>query len=207
MCGSARPATSPRPAIALGLTCSRVRRPDLRFEVYIAGIDVLLRDLREGDADLAVWVSATGPALDTRTTGPSHWSGSVRLRRGSTRSPGSAGLLRRGMPIHARHHGGAERGRPRMRAGLHRLEPARARAAVAAGFGVMALPRGRANLPGVTIWNDRAVAQAARIFSAASTCARRRCRRAGADRRFDRSGAASRWAAAVGVKFGGLDLR
>src|SRR5581483_8390703 len=52
-------------AIALGLTCARLRRPDLRFEVYNANIDALLRDLREGDGDLAVWVSATGPALDT----------------------------------------------------------------------------------------------------------------------------------------------
>ena len=73
-------------AIALGLTCSRVRRPDLRFEVYSANIDVLLRDLREGDADLAVWVSATGPTIDTRITGPSRWSGCARPRRGSIRA-------------------------------------------------------------------------------------------------------------------------
>src|SRR3954454_10962336 len=51
-------------AIALGVTCSRVQRPDLRFEVYNANIDVLLRDLREGDADLGIWVSSTGPTLD-----------------------------------------------------------------------------------------------------------------------------------------------
>src|SRR4051794_6263929 len=52
--------------IAYGLTGSRLRCPDLRFEVYSTGIDDLLRDLREGDADLGVWVSATGPALETR---------------------------------------------------------------------------------------------------------------------------------------------
>ncbi len=47
--------------IALGLTCSRVRRPELRFDVYSANIDVLLRDLRHGDSDLAISVSSTGP--------------------------------------------------------------------------------------------------------------------------------------------------
>jgi DNA-binding transcriptional LysR family regulator len=51
--------------IALGLTCSRVKRPDLRFELYSTNIDVLLRDLREGDADLGR-VSSTGPTIETR---------------------------------------------------------------------------------------------------------------------------------------------
>src|ERR1700759_4479253 len=32
-------------AIALGLTCARVSRPELRFQVYNAQIDELLRDL------------------------------------------------------------------------------------------------------------------------------------------------------------------
>ena len=69
--------------ISLGLTRSRKRHPDLRFEVYSANIDVLLRDLREGHADLAVWVSATDPTLDTHHywTEPLVWvpsaSGSV----------------------------------------------------------------------------------------------------------------------------------
>jgi hypothetical protein len=94
--------TSPRPAIALGLTCSRVRRPDLRFEVYNGNIDVLLRDLREGDADLAIWVSSTGPTIDTRY----YWTEPVGLgARGldarRSEPSGAARLLRRGMPVHA----------------------------------------------------------------------------------------------------------
>ena len=84
MCGSARPATSPRRRSRSGLTCSRVRRPDLRFEVYNANIDVLLRDLREGDADLAIWVSSTGPTLDTRyLLDRAGGLGARRRRRGS----------------------------------------------------------------------------------------------------------------------------
>src|ERR1051325_2440456 len=52
--------------IALGLNYARMRRPDLRFDVYSAGIDDVLRGLREGNADLGVWVSATGPVLETQ---------------------------------------------------------------------------------------------------------------------------------------------
>ena len=87
--------------IALGLTCSHLRRPDLRFEVYAASIDVLLRDLREGSTDLAIWVSATGPA-------PRHQAfldrapGLGALVGDADRSdpPGSAGVSRRRGPVH-----------------------------------------------------------------------------------------------------------
>src|SRR4029077_1840217 len=47
--------------ISLGLALCRLRRPDLRFVVQTGYIDALLKDLREGALDLAVWVSATGP--------------------------------------------------------------------------------------------------------------------------------------------------
>src|SRR5262245_9356407 len=52
--------------ISLALACFRARRPDLRFVVHSAPIDGLLRDLREGDLDVAVWVSSTGPAIEAR---------------------------------------------------------------------------------------------------------------------------------------------
>ena len=52
--------------ISLALGGFRAQRPDLRFVFISAQIDVLLRDLRQGDLDLAVWVSAAGPALETR---------------------------------------------------------------------------------------------------------------------------------------------
>src|SRR5215208_3155719 len=43
--------------IALALACIRARRPDLHFALHSAPIDALLKDLREGELDLAVWVS------------------------------------------------------------------------------------------------------------------------------------------------------
>jgi DNA-binding transcriptional LysR family regulator len=143
-------------AISLGLTCSRARRPDLRFEVYAANMDVLLRDLREGDADLAVWVSATGPVIDTRHywTEPLVW----------VRAP--ATLVDPGRPVPLVSYGEeclftrnamtvlsqAGRQSELMFIGSSLLGLG---AAVAAGFGIMALPRSRAeNIPGVSIWDD-----------------------------------------------------
>ena len=178
--------------IALGLTCSRVQRPDLRFEVYSANIDVLLRDLREGDADLAIWVSSTGPTIDTRHywTEPLVW---VHAAVDADRSEpaGAAGLLRRGMPVHAQRHGGAEPGRPRMRAGLHRIEPARAWRRGGGGLrrhGAAARPRRHSRHHGL---GRCAAAEAAGHLLRHLCARRRRCGRARADRRNDRRGAAS----------------
>ncbi len=157
-------------------------------------IDVLLRDLREGDADLAIWVSPTGPTLDTRHywTEPLVW-----VRSPSTRidpdASGAAGVLRRGMPVHAQRHGGA---RARPAANANWRSSARASlglgAAVAAGFGVMALPRSRADIPGIDDLGRRAAAQAAGHLLRHLCARRRRRRRARADRRDDRRGAAIR---------------
>jgi DNA-binding transcriptional LysR family regulator len=152
-------------AIALGLTCARVRRPDLRFEVYNANIDVLLKDLREGDADLAVWVSATGPALDTRFywTEPVIW-----VRAGATRidpdrpvplvSYGEECLFTRNA-MAALSQTGRECELAFVGSSLLGLG-----AAVAAGFGVMALPRGRADIPGITVWDDAPLPKLPDIF-------------------------------------------
>ena len=64
---------------------ARARGPICASRSYSANIDVLLRDLREGDADLAIWVSATGPTLDTRHywTEPLVW---VHVGRDADRS-------------------------------------------------------------------------------------------------------------------------
>jgi DNA-binding transcriptional LysR family regulator len=152
-------------AIALGLTCARVRRPDLRFEVYSANIDVLLKDLREGDADLAVWVSSTGPALDTRFywTEPVVW-----VRTASTLidpaqpvplvSYGEECLFTRNA-MAALSQAGRECELAFIGSSLLGLA-----AAVAAGFGVMALPRGRANIPGITVWEDAPLPKLPDIF-------------------------------------------
>src|SRR6185369_12473453 len=79
-------------AIALGLTCSRLRRPDLRFEVYNGNIDVLLRDLRflhRSDDRYAL--------LLDRTFG----LGARGLDAGGSEPAGAARLLWRGVSVHA----------------------------------------------------------------------------------------------------------
>jgi DNA-binding transcriptional LysR family regulator len=151
--------------IALGLTCARARRPDLRFEIYSANIDALLKDLREGDADLAVWVSSTGPTLDTRFywTEPVVW-----VRTASTLidpaqpvplvSYGEECLFTRNA-MAALSQAGRECELAFIGSSLLGLA-----AAVAAGFGVMALPRGRANIPGITVWEDAPLPKLPDIF-------------------------------------------
>jgi DNA-binding transcriptional LysR family regulator len=153
-------------AIALGLTCSRVRRPDLRFQIYCAGIDALLKDLREGDADLAVWVSASGPALDTRFywTEPVVWVRAEATELDPARpvplvSYGDECLFTRSaMTVLGQSNRECELsfvGSSLLGLG----------AAVKAGFGVMALPKSRADLPGVTVWEDAPLPKLPDIFS------------------------------------------
>jgi len=151
--------------IALGLTCSRARRPDLRFEVYSAAIDDLLRDLRESDADLAVWVSATGPAQQTRHywTEPVVWVHAATTRIDPNRpvplvSYGEECLFTRSA-MEALSKAGRECELTFIGSSVLGLA-----AAVAAGFGVMALPRGRADLPGIMVWNDPPLPKLPDIF-------------------------------------------
>jgi len=142
-------------AIAFGLTGQRARRPDLRFEVYNGNIDALTRDLREGDADLAIWVSATGPSLDTRHywTEPLVWIRAPNTSLDPKRpvplvSYGDECLFTR-QAIAALGQAGREAEMAFVGSSLLGLG-----AAVAAGFGIMALPRNRADIAGIEIWDD-----------------------------------------------------
>jgi DNA-binding transcriptional LysR family regulator len=151
--------------IAVGLTCVRARRPDLRFEVYNAYIDPLLRDLREGDADLAVWVSATGPVLDTRHywTEPLVWVHAPATRIDPGRpvplvSYGDECVFTRNAMMALSQAG---RDSELMFIGSSLLALG---AAVASGFGVMALPRSRADIPGIAIWSDAPLPKLPDIF-------------------------------------------
>jgi len=152
-------------AIALGLTSPRTRRPDLRFEIYNANIDVLLRDLREGETDLAVWVSATGPILDTRHywTEPLVWVRGATTRIDPVRPVplvsygGDCLFTRNAMTVLSQ--AGRESELSFVGSSLLGLG-----AAVAAGFGVMALPRSRADIPGVKIWEDAPLPRLPDIF-------------------------------------------
>jgi DNA-binding transcriptional LysR family regulator len=151
--------------IALGLTCVRARRPDLRFQIYSTNIDVLMKDLREGAADLGVWVSSTGPALDTRFywTEPVVW-----VRAASTVidpaapvplvSYGEDCLFTRNA-MSAFCEAGRECELDFVGSSLLGLA-----GAVAAGFGVMALPRTRADIPGITVWEDAPLPKLPDIF-------------------------------------------
>lgn len=152
--------------ISLGLTRSHKRQPDLRFEVYSANIDVLLRDLREGNADLAIWVSATGPILDTRHywTEPLVWVRSDLTCLDPNLpvplvSYGEECLFTRNAMEALRKAG---RDSELMFVGSSLLGLG---AAVAAGFGVMALPKSRADIPGVTIWENAPLPKLPDIFS------------------------------------------
>ena len=152
-------------AIALGLTCSRLRRPDLRFEVYNGNIDVLLRDLREGEADLAIWVSSTGPTIDTRYywTEPLVWVHAASTRVDPSRpvslvSYGEECLFTRNA-MAALSQAGRECELAFIGSSLLGLA-----AAVAAGFGVMALPRDRADIPGIAVWDDAPLPKLPDIF-------------------------------------------
>jgi DNA-binding transcriptional LysR family regulator len=142
-------------AISLGLTCSRIRRPDLRFEVYDTNLETLMNDLREGKADIAVWVTATGPTLDARHcwTEPLVWvRGQGTLIEPGRPVPlvsyGERCLLTRSI---VRTLGQAGRDCELIFTGSSIVG---LNAAVAAGFGVMALPRSCAGAPGTTIWED-----------------------------------------------------
>jgi DNA-binding transcriptional LysR family regulator len=151
--------------IALGLTCSRDKRPDLRFEVYNANIDVVLRDLREGDADLGIWVSSTGPTIETRHywTEPLVWvhAPSTRIDPGrpvALVSYGEECLFTRSA-MAALSQAGRDCELAFIGSSLLGLG-----AAVAAGFGVMALPRGRADIPGITVWDNSPLPKLPDIF-------------------------------------------
>jgi DNA-binding transcriptional LysR family regulator len=151
--------------IAKGLTCSYAQHPDLRFEIYNANVDVLLRDLREGEADLAVWVSAAGPVMDTRH----YWVEPLVWVRGPTTridlarpvpivSYGEECLFTRSV-MTALRNAGRDSELAFVGSSLLGLG-----AAVAAGFGVMALPRSRADIPGIRIWEDAPLPRLPDIF-------------------------------------------
>lgn len=141
--------------IALGLTAYRVQRPDLRFTLYGASLEALTKDMREGTTDAVVWTSATLPS-----GGSAHsWSEQlVWVHSASTKITPNQPVPLVGYGEHCALTQSAS-------AALrdHNLshEPmyvgtsiAGLAAAVAAGFGVMVLPRSRATIPGLMIWEQ-----------------------------------------------------
>jgi len=141
--------------VATGIASVRASQPDLRFQIYTGKVETLLRDLREGATDLALWASSTGPSQDTRYfwTEPLVWvhapatvidpAGPVPLV-----SFGEDSLLGR-VAMSALSQAGLPYEKTFSAFSLIALANA-----VAAGFGVMPLPRSRVGLPGISVWEN-----------------------------------------------------
>jgi DNA-binding transcriptional LysR family regulator len=152
-------------AISFGLAFCRLQSPDLRFVVNTGYVDVLLKELREGSVDLVVWVSATGPTIPT----PHYWTEPlVWLRSASTRIEPSEPVPLVGYgdecvftrsAITALSDSNRSCELVYVGSGIAGLA-----AAVTAGFGVMVLPRSRADIPGLTIWDDAPLPKLPDVF-------------------------------------------
>jgi DNA-binding transcriptional LysR family regulator len=137
----------------------------LRFVVQGGNIDALLKELRESDLDLVVWVSATGPVMETRH----YWTEElVWLRAASARLDplGPVPLVSYGEECLFTRNAlaGLSREGRESEVVLTGSSIVGLGAAVAAGIGVMALPRSRANIPGVVIWDDAPLPRLPEIF-------------------------------------------
>ena len=153
-------------AISRGLSSMRARRPDLRYAASSGSLDGLLKDLREGELDLVVWVSAAAPAQEARHC----WSEElvwVRSPAASVPSDGVVPLVSYGdhclltrTAIAALGNIGRECEMTFIGSSIAGLG-----AAVAAGLGVTPLPRSCANLPGVEIWENAPLPKLPSIFS------------------------------------------
>jgi DNA-binding transcriptional LysR family regulator len=154
------------PGISLGLARLRLQRPDLRFALSNAPLDALLKDMRDGELDLAVWVSAAGPALETQHYWSEEvvWLRSAATRLAATRpvplvSYGEDCVFTRNA-IDALSRTGRDCELAYVGSSIVGLA-----AAVAAGFGVMPLSRVRADLVGVSVWEDAPLPKLPDIYS------------------------------------------
>ena len=134
---------------------SRDGRPDIRFHVKSGASEALLRELRQGELDVAIVVSGPDPHSDARL----HWSEAlVWVRAPFTRiDPGApVPLVGHGEKCfaHRQTTEALERaGRPYTLA-FTETSVASLAAAVSAGLGVMALPRCLGQGADLTVWDD-----------------------------------------------------
>lgn len=141
--------------ISNGLACFRARRPQLRFIVRSSLMDELLRDMREGDLDVVVWVSPTAPTFAARHC----WTEELVWLRGPATQIDGTGpvpLVSYGdecpftrCMIAALNAVGRDSELVFMGSSITGIG-----AAVVSGVGISALPRNTANLPGLTVWDD-----------------------------------------------------
>jgi DNA-binding transcriptional LysR family regulator len=133
----------------------RKQQPSLRFSVRNGGLEPLLGELRQGQLDIVVGLSSTESILDARH----HWSEqTVWLRGRSTRLSASAPVPLVSFSDDCIYHRTAvgALGRSGRNSELIFTGPSIASltAAVAAGLGIMALPRSRARSTDLKIWDD-----------------------------------------------------
>ncbi len=151
--------------ISRGLACYRARHPRQRFIVQTGMMDELQRELRDGNLDVLVGVSTTGPAFEPRHG----WTEDLVWIRGATLKLDEAGTVplvsygeecpfTRGM-IAALNTISRDAELVVMTSGIAGLG-----AAVASGVGLSALPRNCAGLPDVTIWEDAPLPRLPEIF-------------------------------------------
>jgi DNA-binding transcriptional LysR family regulator len=141
--------------ISRGLACFRARHPRQRFFVQNGLLDDTFRDLREGNLDVVVWVSPTGPTFEPRHS----WAEELVWVRGATLRLDETGAVplvsygeecpfTRGM-IAALNSIGRDVDLIVMTSGIAGLG-----AAVASGVGLSALPRNCAGIPDVSVWEN-----------------------------------------------------
>jgi DNA-binding transcriptional LysR family regulator len=141
--------------ISHGLACFRARNPQLKFIVVCGLLDDMLREMREGNLDVVVWVSPTAPSFEARHS----WTEELVWVRGATMKLDDAS------PVPLVSYGEECPFTRSMVATLNSIgrdselvfmgsSVAGLGTAVAAGIGVSALLRNSANLPGVVIWED-----------------------------------------------------
>jgi len=133
----------------------RLRWPDISFNVSTGTSDNLIRDVEKGDLDIVLAVTITEPAIEPRH----RWMRqAVWVRSETTRFDphGPVPLVCYGddcacqrVAVAALHRAGRECNFVFTSRSLLSLV-----AAVAAGFGVMVMPRGRAIKTNLTIWQD-----------------------------------------------------
>ncbi len=172
--------TPPRQAIRVGIPVDyagsripgtlvkfRQRWPDITFNVSSSSVDDMLRDLRHGDLDLVLALFTEEPTVPARHV----W----------TQEPvwihSTATVLDPNGPVPLVSYGGDSACQRVAVATLHRAgldcnfvftshSLVSLLAAVEAGFGVMAMPRGRAIRNKVTIWEDAPLPQLPDLYCA-----------------------------------------
>jgi DNA-binding transcriptional LysR family regulator len=137
------------------LTEYRRQWPDLRFSIEHGGLGLLLNELRHGQLDIAVGLTATAPATEARH----QWSEqTVWLRGRATRLNAGAPVPLVSFREDCIYHRTAVNALNRIgRASeLVFMGPSivSLAAAVSAGLGVMALPRSRVRSREFTIWDN-----------------------------------------------------